>query len=99
MESTKYESLEQVWEYQGKLKVLDFVKVVKYACATYNGTVVVENNSYGNQVMEEINNSEDMTMMYKEKRGENKVGSGLSTNAKTRPLMIDALYTYIANHI
>jgi hypothetical protein len=90
-----YETLEQVWEYQVKCKVLDFVKMVKYACALYPGTIVVENNSYGNQVMEEINNSEYMTMLYKEKRGENKVAAGLSTNAKTRPLMIDALYSYV----
>lgn len=93
-----YETLDQVWEYQGKLKVLDFVKVVKYACAQYPGTIVVENNSYGNQVCEEINNSEFMTMMYKEKRGETKLASGLSNNMKTRPLMIDALYTYVTQY-
>ena len=90
-----YETLEQVWEYHTKCKVLDFIKVIKYACALYPGTLVVENNSYGNQVCEEIGNSEFMIMLYKEKRGENKVAAGLSTNAKTRPLMIDALYTYV----
>lgn len=93
-----YETLDQVWEYQTKCQVLDFVKVVKYACSLYPGTLVVENNSYGNQVCEEINNSEHMIMMYKEKRGENKVASGLSNNAKTRPLMIDALYTYVTQY-
>jgi len=91
-----YETLEQILEYQTKCKVLDFIKVIKYVCALYPGLIVVENNSYGNQVMEELNNSEFMTMLYKEKRGEIKVAAGLSNNAKTRPLMIDALYTYVS---
>ena len=91
-----YETLEQVWEYQGKCQVTDFVKVVNYACSLYNnGSLVIENNSYGNQVSESANNSELMTMLYKEKRGE-RFSAGLSTNSKTRPLMIDALYTYVS---
>ena len=90
-----YETLNQVWEYQTKCKVLDFVKVVRFAISQYPGCVVIENNSYGNQVMEEISNSEFSAMVYKEKRGEHKIASGLSNNIKTRPLMIDALYTYV----
>lgn len=90
-----YETLEQVWEYQTKCKVMDFIKVVKYAAAQYPGTIVIENNSYGNQVTEEIGNSEFVGMVYKEKRGDNKWVNGLSNNAKTRPLMIDALYSYV----
>jgi hypothetical protein len=90
-----YETLEQVWEYQTKSKVMDFIKVVKYAAHQYPGTIVIENNSYGNQVTEELSNSEFVGMVYKEKRGENKWVYGLSNNAKTRPLMIDALYSYI----
>lgn len=90
-----YETLDQVWEYQTKTKVLDFVKVVKYCATQYPGTIVIENNSYGNQVSEELSNSELVGMVYKEKRGENKWVPGLSNNSKTRPLMIDALYTYI----
>ena len=34
-------------------------------------------------------------MLYKEKRGVNTYVPGISTNAKTRPLMIDALYSYM----
>lgn len=90
-----YESLDEVWEFQGKLKVIDFVKVVKYALSTYPGCIVIENNSYGNQVMEEISVTDSSAMMYRGKTGENKISSGLSTNAKTRPLMIDALYSYV----
>jgi hypothetical protein len=90
-----YETLNQVWEYQGKLPVRDFEKVVKFACSQYNGTVVVENNSYGNQTTESLDNSEYMHMLYREKRSENITKPGLTTNVKTRPLMIDSLYDYI----
>jgi hypothetical protein len=90
-----YETLQQVWEFQGKCKVLDFVKVVKVAAASYPGLIVVESNSYGNQVVEHLNASEYGHMLYKEKRGMNTKVPGLSTNAKTRPLMIDALYSYM----
>jgi hypothetical protein len=93
-----YETLEQVWEYQGKCKVLDFVKVVKVAATEYPGTIVVESNSYGNQVVEHLNASEYSYMLYKEKRGVNTIVPGLSTNAKTRPLMIDALYSYMTQY-
>jgi len=90
-----YETLEQVAEYQGKCKVLDYVKVVKVLATQYPGMIVVESNSYGNQVVEQLNNSEFSFMIYKEKRGKQTVLPGLSTNSKTRPLMIDSLYSYI----
>ena len=64
-----YQTMEQVWEYQGKCKVLDFVKVVKVACAQYPGLCVIESNSYGNQICEHMNASEFSHMVYKEKRG------------------------------
>jgi len=91
-----YETLEQVWEYQGKCKVLDFVKVVKVAATEYPGLIVVESNSYGNQVVEQLYHSEFSTMIYQEKRGQKTMIPGLATNVKTRPLMIDALYSYVS---
>ena len=90
-----YETMEQVAEYQGKCKVLDFVKVVKVLSTQYPGLIVIESNSYGNQVVEQLYHSEFATMIYKERRGEKTWLPGLSTNTKTRPLMIDALYSYI----
>jgi hypothetical protein len=93
-----YETLEQVAEYQGKCKVLDYVKVIKVLATQYRGMIVVESNSYGNQVVEQLNNSEFSHMIYKEKRGKQTVLPGLSTNSKTRPLMIDALYSYITQY-
>lgn len=93
-----YETLEQVAEYQGKCKVLDYVKVVKVLATQYSGLIVVESNSYGNQVVEQLNNSEFAHMIYKERRGKQTILPGLSTNSKTRPLMIDALYSYITQY-
>jgi hypothetical protein len=97
-----YETLEQVWEYQGKCKVLDFVKVIKVAATEYPGMIVVETTGgYGNQVVEHLNQSEFSLTLYKEKRGLGKgprgytLVPGLSNNVKTRPLIIDALYSYI----
>jgi len=93
-----YETLEQVWEYNGKCKVLDFTNVVILAATQYPGTIVVESNSYGNQVIENLNITEFSLMLYKERRGKDVWVSGLSNNAKTRPLMIDALYSYMTQY-
>ncbi len=91
-----YETLEQVWEYQGKCKVLDFVKVIQVGATEFPGTIVVETTGgYGNQVVEHLNNSEFSLMLYKEKRSANVIVLGLSNNVKTRPLIIDALYSYL----
>ena len=92
-----YETLDQVWEYQGKIPVTDFEKVVDYACAQYTGTVVVERNSYGNQIVEHIERGNFYTSMYKQKVGE-QLKTGLTTDLKTRPLMIDALYSYVSQY-
>jgi hypothetical protein len=104
-----YETLEQVWEYHTKCKVMDFSKIVKLACSTYPGCCVIETTcGYGNNVAEEIDNSEYMIMLYKEKvagavnprvttsktQG-SQMRRGLSNNSKTRPLIIDSLYSYI----
>jgi len=92
---TDFESMEQVLDYQGKLSVTDFAKVVDYITLQYPGVLVVENNSYGNQVVEHVKYGPNSFMLYKEKRG-NELYPGLSTNAKTRPLMIDALYSNVS---
>jgi hypothetical protein len=89
-----YVNLEQVFEYQGKCKVLDFVKVVKVVAAQYPGLLVIESNSYGNQVVEEMCNSEFRHMVYRETRSTKKI-NGLQTTGRSRPLMIDALYSLI----
>lgn len=90
-----YVTMDQVFEFQAKLSVTDFSNVVKSILPLFPGCVVVENNSYGNQVMESIKYSDFANMLYFEKKANGRVTYGLSNNSKTRPLMIDALYSYI----
>ncbi|MGD2072243.1 MAG: hypothetical protein PVG65_01995 [Candidatus Thorarchaeota archaeon] len=98
-----YETLEQVWEYQGKCKILDFVKVVQIAARSYPGIIIIESTGgYGNQVLEELSMTEFSSMIYKEKRNRKSSNTtlvpGISNNAQTRPLIIDALYSYITQY-
>ena len=91
-----YITMKQVWEYQGKLPIKDFCKVVLYAATLFNnGPIVIENNSYGTQVVEYMEDTEFSLRLYKTKVGEKTVKPGLITSTKSRPLMIDALYSLI----
>jgi len=90
-----YQTMEQVCEYSGKCAVLDFIKVIEYLGFRFPGIIVVENNSYGNQVIETLGRSDLASNIYKEKRSEKLQVPGVSTNANSRPLMIDALYTFV----
>jgi len=93
---TDYITDEQVWEYQGKSAVTDFGKVVLYASTVYDsGPIVIENNSYGTQVVEFMERTPFSMRLYKEHPTENTVKTGLTTTGKSRPLMIDALYSMI----
>lgn len=99
IEIVDFETLEQVWEFQGKGRVDDFCKVVETAANIYhNSTIIVEANSIGNQVVEHLDRTDHAVKMFKSKRGENKLVPGLVTGAATRPLMIDALYSYVVSY-
>jgi len=93
-----YETLDQMWEYRGKLPVTDFCKVAEYACALYPGVVVPENNSLGNQIAEYLDRSPYGSMLYKYRKSENTMVRGITTDLKTRPLMIDSLYSYVTQY-
>lgn len=90
-----YETIEQVFEFQGKLPVTDFIKVVQFTLLSYPGIVIAESNSIANQVREYFSKSEYSSMFYNERQANDKLVPGITTNAKTRPLMIDAMYSYI----
>ena len=91
-----YETLNLVWEYQGKCSVTKFVEVVKLATASYpSSTVVVESTGgYRNQVLETLNGTSLSNNLYKE-IDKSRVKPGVTTTSKTRPLMIESLYTYM----
>jgi hypothetical protein len=92
-----YITMNQVWEYKGKSPVKDFCKVVLYAATLFsNGPIIIENNSYGTQVVEFMEETEFSIRLYRTKTGESKFKNGLTTSSKTRPLMIDALYSMVS---
>ena len=95
-----YETLEQVAEFKGKLRVEDFCKVVSDVSQLYpNNMIIPEANSYGNQVVEYLTRKDSFFNIYQSKSQgrKNSLGMnyGLWTGTQTRPLMMDALYTYV----
>jgi len=92
-----FHTLEQVWEYQGKCEIKNFIKIVDFAVSSYPGLCIIERNSYGEQVAKHVRDSEFAHMLYKEKTG--KDGSilkpGIGTTLKTRPLIIESLHNYV----
>ena len=91
-----YITFELVWEYQGKCPVTDFGKVVLYVATVFaSGPIVIENNSYGTQIVEFMERSPHSIRVYKETTAGGVMKAGLTTSSKTRPLMIDALYSMV----
>lgn len=98
-----FETFNQIAEFKSKLRVDDFCEVIYLVNKLYpNNLIIVEANSYGNQVVETLTKSSTFYNMYKQKtinkESEKKASRyryGLYTGPQTRPLMIDALYTYI----
>ena len=95
-----FHTLDQMWEYQGKCEVQNFIKIVLFAVTAYPGLVIVERNSYGEQVCKSVRDSDFGHMLYKEKTGKDGgiLKPGLGTTMKTRPLIIESLYTYITQY-
>jgi hypothetical protein len=89
-----YKTMDMVCEYQGKLAVTDFCKVVYSIANMYRGTIVIERNSIGNQVRETLERSHLSVMVYNERRGD-KITGGLNVDVLTRPLIIEAMYAYV----
>jgi hypothetical protein len=92
----------QVAEWVGKCRVDDFCKVIETVNRIYSRNImIVENNSYGNQVVEYLTRARANVNIYKQKiknveyAAHSRYRYGLSTNAQTRPLIIDSMYTYV----
>ena len=101
-----YITMEQIMEFRGKLAVKDFSLILKRISGLVpNNFIIIENNSYGNQVCEEMFYDEHMNFniygSWKKiltpgsQHKMRKFQPGLSTNMKTRPLIMDALYNYV----
>jgi len=106
IEVVDYETFEQVAEFKGKLRVDEFCRVIKLVTTIYpNYLLVPEANSYGNQVCEYLTKSGTFFNIYQTKiKSKNtiqpkqaKYRYGLHTTPQNRPLMTDALYTYVVD--
>jgi len=101
IEVFEYVTMEQVLEFKGKLavkKFAEYVKLIAKMCP--HNLVIIENNSYGNQVVEELLYDEeyDFNLFAVPKKGkDHEFTYGLSTNSHTRPLITDALYHYVCD--
>lgn len=95
-----YITMNQIMEFKGKLSVTKFSEIVKLiAKMVPHNIIIVENNSYGNQVVESLRFDENYTFnIFGEMKGKSPNQTfvpGLNTNSKTRPLILDALFHYI----
>lgn len=101
-----YETLRQVGEFKGKLRVDDFCRIITLVAKIYpNNLIIPESNSYGNQVCEYLTKSGSYYNIYQSKVAKTtatpgntvkpKFRYGIYTGPQNRPLMMDALYTFI----
>lgn len=104
-----YETCEQVAEFQSKLRVDDFCPVIEEICKIYpNNILIPECNSYGNQVCEYLSRRGKYSIYQTKTKPKDintnkqvkkiKYRYGLYTNPQNRPLIIDALYTYVSDN-
>ncbi len=100
IEVIQYETMEQVLEFCGKVdpkELTDIVKLISALCP--HNIIVIENTGgYGQTVIYDLIYDEEVTFnLFGTYSGKEKgvFIPGLSTNAKTRPLILDSLYTYI----
>ena len=104
------ESMEQVAEYQGKLPLDEFARLIYDAGKEYGTCLaVVENNSFGIGVANKIKEMGYQNIFYSNKNKEyidQMIADGLSINApgvyvsaKTRPLIIAKFEEFVRNNI
>jgi len=109
IEVIDYETMEQIMEFHGDVDPKELADIVRLVCAHCpHNTVIVENQGgYGQAVLYELSYDEEVEYnlygTYKGSNNKNKNNKnsifvpGLSTNAKTRPLILDSLYDYIVH--
>jgi len=99
IEVFEYVTMDQVLEFKGKLavkKFAEYVKLVAKMCP--HNLVIIENNSYGNQVVEELLYDEEYEFnLFSTPKKNGDFSYGLSTNSQTRPLITDALFHYVCD--
>lgn len=100
IEVIEYETMDQVLEFCGKVDPKELVNIVKLVCALcpHNLLIIENTGGYGQSVIYDLVYDDEVSYnLYGVHTGKDKENfvPGLSTNAKTRPLILDALFTYI----
>jgi len=92
-----YETVNQIADFECKSEVFEFIEVIRYVNQIFpNNILIIESNSYGNQIIETLGRDVNYNYnIFKEERN-GKFYPGVNTNPKTRPLMIEALYSYVS---
>jgi hypothetical protein len=100
-------TMEQVAEYQGKIDLDSFAKLLTSTGSEYgNCMIVVENNNIGYAILTKLIESGYRNIYYSSKTGETNMAyaaynsnsvPGFSTTMKTRPLIIAKLEEFIRN--
>ena len=101
----EFETLEQVAEYQGDLEITDFENLVKLTMDMYpNNLTIIEVNSYGNQMVTNLKRNIKYSNRLFKRKVKDKRGKvidykyGFDNNSKTRPLVIEAILTYVEDY-
>ena len=102
IEVCEFDTLEQVAEFKGKLRIDDFIKIIKFVLKMYkNHLAIPENNSYGETIVEALTDKHDPNILDyniyapNHEYGKQNIIYGLNNNAKTRPLIIESLYEIV----
>jgi len=102
IEVMDYYSGEQVMEFKGKVDPKVLVKIIKYIVQIHcpNSLIIIENTGgYGHSVIYDLYYDEYPFNIYSTKKeNSNNTIPGISTNLKTRPLILDALFTHVTEH-
>jgi hypothetical protein len=98
----KYKTMEQIEEFVGKLPIYELENEIKELAKKYENCLIIpENNSYGVEMVQNLDNDSEVTdKLYKTKIFDVdgkllRLIPGINTNAKTKPKMIEALYWVI----
>jgi hypothetical protein len=101
-----YRDFEQVGEYTGRLGSLTkfseiVIAVVDYLIEIMGNRIIlaIENNSYGASIIEDLEEHKDPKYARLIYTSDPKKGSGINTNAKTKPIMVTEMYNQIVENI
>lgn len=101
----EFETMEQIMEYKGKLEPFLFAKIVKEVAKLIpNNIIVVENTGgFGLSVINELQFDTETSYnifgeMRQSKSKKKEFIAGLSTTGKSRPLILDAMFSYVSEN-